>query len=270
MNDTPGRLDRVALIHEHDAGRNGRWVLRRFDGEPTGPDRTDPDWTPGDWLGGNHQIGPDAVSAAQTWATREMYRHAVHTVGWEPQTNGEWGFYRAITAPRGGWEVTAYLDRNGLPWQANPDGTLTGPGGTQVSSRAALETVVGPLTPMSVTSIAALVAEVRIFRAVAEYHHGQRECHARECDHMVGDDGNEIPGLDACPLLDVRIATADDAVGMERVRDALTTLDKVVALSGEDLDDHFENVDANPTGPRGGIEYAVATIREAVEREEVY
>lgn len=203
-------MTRYLLAYEIRDERQ-RWALRSFDGLPIIGD--------GEPLAATATIPADAVGAAQSWAIWTLYGHEVRAVGWEhiPGVG-----HVAITAPAAGaWDVTLYRGRGNAHWRAGSNGTWMGPGDARYRSLNELEQAQGPLTPLQVHNLPALVAELAVFRAVAGYLEGPDMCVGEyECvEYIEAEQRGER--LERCSHVTARIARAEDTLALHRVQQVL-------------------------------------------------
>lgn len=215
---------------------------------------------------------------AQAWATRTLYGRMVRTVGWDPLpdiADCQRG-YRARTAPwRGSWQVSRYRGASGAVWRVVDGGAWLGRmpavdrAPRRVASTARLEALDGPLVPLEVYGLAALIAELGVYRAVAGYANGAEECMEASCSDYVTEDGQDQPyppGRDEyCSHVEHQIATSGETFALHRVRGALD------ALAGEAQtppDDQLDKYRQGELDRMEGIRHAVEYVTEAINRED--
>ncbi len=154
---------------------------------------------------------------AQWWATQRLHHEQVRVVRWEPDTTKDTTKYVAVVAPwRGQWEVTQWIDQQGRTYnKRGPDGCWISSDGRVFPDLDRLHEQTDALIPNRVSSLAAMLAELDIYRAVAGYVTGAEDC-------ITGDCG----GPDPEHSCDIRhqIASAEDTVRLHHVRAVIAEL----------------------------------------------
>lgn len=234
----------------------GNWHLSRIDGDTAEELTTFP--------GSVHEY-----PAAQHRATHYLYRHKVRTIRWahpdgvDPDARGL--IFDAITAEAyGSWTVTKYSDGNGRQWRVDAGGGYRSSHGAYVRNLDDLARLYGPLTPLDVHNLPALIAEVLMFRAACTYQTGPPGCvHERYCDEYAeADDRGE--DLDECSHVTTEIATADDALRRIRAERALVGIQYTAILAESNSARHTSYELAEQAAKKAAAGY----VMEAMERED--
>ncbi len=204
------------------------------------------------------------VRGAQYHAEAAIRAEGEHVVRWHEVHPGF--EYRAITGPfMDRWQVTVYRGRGGRLWNRTAFDTWEGSEATVYTDEAALDRAHGPLTPVAVNNVGALVEELLIYRARATYNVGPEECIEHECDDFFDEDGNARDGIDQCSHIETLIASTKDAMAIEAVRQTLKYFEEDVALARKSPDVYTVTEMAKKDGIAEVVEALQHNIREATE-----
>jgi hypothetical protein len=187
----------------------------------------------GGWMlyDGDHAIGVYAGGSgtARARAARDLAaKRGVRVVRWYHA--GPAVYTPILGNPaRGAWTVLELRSEDGLRFSARADGTWLGPIGigagkapTGWPDRDSIEAAHGQLTPHLVHNLAALVAEVEMFRAVTVYYFGDMSCiEEGQCQYADEEDDGEVGAEPVFPCAHVaeRIATWQEAVATQHAAD---------------------------------------------------
>lgn len=245
-------------------------VIRRSDYVLATDDVDDP--SPGTWKLWRGTVGdPDGfvtsftrvpsgeVREAQRQATQELYGRRVRVVSWEQI--GRTGSYLAITGePHGAWQVLTYRGSGGLMWYRRPDDSWIGVNGSGYRNVESLDRMQGPLEPVEVHNLPALIAELEIYRRIAGYELGLEECFEGSCDDYVDDRGDPVD-IDRCSHVQACIATADEVRTLHRIERELDSL-RAEATVTPDQTSFYSQGEMTELG---GVLRAVTAIQDAME-----
>lgn len=187
----------------------GCWVLRRAD-------RTNPD----EVVETVHRWDEPMTSGeAMTAAISLLYAHQVRVTGWTTYKHRD-SFLATVGVTHDSWQVLEYEGRGGTRWRRGADGAWTGRGSSRYGNEDLLRRAQGPLTPITVHNVAGLVAELMIYRAAATYFIGPDACAEGDCEEY-----DTLPDGALCSHIETRVATGQQALALDRVRELLDELD---------------------------------------------
>ncbi len=181
---------------------------------------------PGEWVL-RHGTG-DTAEVLHRWhepmvhaevvhrATRVLHQHLVRVVDWKPGRHRD-EIVAVIGSTFDAWQVTTYSGRGGTLWRRSTDGSFIGIGGSCYGNVEALARSQGPLVPVEVHNLPALVAELDIYRQVAGYLQAPEECLDLQCGEYFTDDGDNPSGIERCSHIQTGIATVAESAAFARV-----------------------------------------------------
>jgi hypothetical protein len=133
------------------------------------------------------------------------------------------------------WEITAWASHRhpGVVWRLQRDGTVVPYGGTntqRIISTVQADQLVAEDTfyPVEVSALPPLIRELDRFRGVSEYLAGPADCLDGACEH---------PLTAGCPDVRRVLATAREAIQLDRVRRALSVLDTNTTDTASGMDE---------------------------------